>query len=292
MLEDFLVGELVAINSNQALIIVSVIWIPLTVILILNRFFPSVIGLEDSEEIDSKQIAREELTDNDSDSNEIKIETLDDDHAKAVALDENEASEQLDVEEFAVNENSKATEKSKESELDLTIAKDDAESNTTDEGVGEVDPEIAEWFPVDEDETDSSDDEDSDSGTKDDTDKADDKDSDSAQSDDSESLDSILSKLNLPSKVKLIDDAKATAAKAYSSSEHEAVEVGSKFADELEKLGFEIVPTGHSEAKAVKGDVALKMAITPENAELTDGDELLYPDLDADAVVVQIWLED
>ena len=143
---------------------------------------------------------------------------------------------------------------------------------------GEIDPDLAKWFPVEDEELED----------------AADEPSEDTDSDESEpvSLDSIISDVNLPSKVRLIDDAQATDAKAYSSGTYEAIEVGSKFADELERLGFEIIPTGHSEARAVKGDVALKMAITTENSELVEGDEKIYPDVDDDAVVVQIWLED
>lgn len=293
MLEDLLVGELVAINARQTLTVLLIIWIPLSLILILNRYFPSVIGLDDSDEVNTKQVAREDLTD-DSDSSEIVIEQLDDEHAKAVVLDEKESIEQLDVEEFDQTEDGDSNPDTEE--LDLATASDDAHADATGDDIGEVDPELAEWFPVDEtdDDSDSTDADDK----SDDSDKAvsEDEDSDNTENEDTdskpESLDSILDQLSLPSKVKLIDDAKATSAKAYSSSEYEAVEVGSKFADELEKLGFEIIPTGHSEAKAVRGNLALKMAITPENSDLTEGDDLVYPDLDDEAVVVQIWLED
>ncbi len=295
MLDALTTLDLVAINSRQLFTFALILWIPLSLIVVLNRYFPSVIGIDQDQDSIDSQVTREALNDDDTDQDEFAVVQLDETAPKAAVLNETDTIEQLDVAEFDNDE--QAAEESVETKL---VDDTDFNDEVSDTEINEVDPELAQWFPVEDSEDGDVASGDTDDNTDDDTDNqdsSDDNDSDDSSDDDLEdsqvfSLDSIMSEMNLPSKVKLADDARATKAKAYSSSEYEAVDVGSRFADELERLGYEIIPNGHSEAKAVKGDIALKMTITPENSELTDGDDLIYPAIDEDDVVVQIWLEE
>ena len=74
------------------------------------------------------------------------------------------------------------------------------------------------------------------------------------------------------------------------SSHDDAEEVGTAFADELVRLGFEIEPAGHDKAHATQDGQVLTLRIA---ADAATGDESSrYPDAVAGDVAIEVWTGD
>lgn len=75
----------------------------------------------------------------------------------------------------------------------------------------------------------------------------------------------------------------------FLSTEGDAELVGTAFADELVRLGYEIEPKGHDEALARRGEDILSLRISPDAQSVDDGGEPRYPTAAEGAVAIEVW---
>lgn len=73
------------------------------------------------------------------------------------------------------------------------------------------------------------------------------------------------------------------------STNSDAEAVGTAFADELVKLGYEIEPDGDDQAKAVRGDEVLSLRISPNAGTRGSGKYRRYPTAGDTDVAIEVW---
>lgn len=77
---------------------------------------------------------------------------------------------------------------------------------------------------------------------------------------------------------------------AFATTSYAAEEVGSALADELERLGYTIVPLGEDRIRAEKPGAHVALAIHPTPASVIVGSVAAFPTAPADSVVVEAWV--
>ncbi len=105
-------------------------------------------------------------------------------------------------------------------------------------------------------------------------------------------LDNLLANLDLPAGLMQVEESINGHQRLFvSEGPAEALVIGSTFADELERIGFEIQATSHSQALAISEAGNLGLAIYPTASEV-EGNSTSLDGIAKDAVVVEIWLEE
>ncbi len=74
------------------------------------------------------------------------------------------------------------------------------------------------------------------------------------------------------------------------SPHDDAEAVGTAFADELAKAGFEIEPDGVDQARAVRGDEVLSLRISPNAGTRGSGKYRRYPTAGDNDVAIEVWV--
>ncbi len=76
----------------------------------------------------------------------------------------------------------------------------------------------------------------------------------------------------------------------FLSTHQDARDIGTRFADEVIRLGYEFQPVGLDQAIAIRGEDVISMTVTGEANEVEDGDRLRYwPAGDGD-VALELWV--
>jgi len=107
-------------------------------------------------------------------------------------------------------------------------------------------------------------------------------------------LDALLHGLNLPFNLHLQKEISGDIKKhrIYSTNtDTDTLEVGAAFADELEKIGYQIQPLNYNEAKATRDGSTIKMAIESSKKSELEDKEARFPELE-EAIIVEVWMEE
>jgi len=260
---------LLAIDTKQTVIIAVVsIWIILTIVVLKSTFTPmreaddEVAGshlnpkvIEDSKDTVSKILSGEEEAQAKPAPNQHSDETKDEE------ISDEEISETLvtDVEEETFVEHIEEAPDSVQDDQEL---------------------ETKTWFDSQEDSEPTHQDQE-------------DSDLEQVETNSQLKLDALLHGLNLPYNLHLKSQsniAEDTRRVYLTQDNKNAEEVGSAFADELERIGYEISPVNFKQAKASRGDTTLMLAIEPAEAGTNNERAIKYPDISEDFVIVEIWM--
>ncbi len=100
-------------------------------------------------------------------------------------------------------------------------------------------------------------------------------------------ISTLLADIDLPYDLHSISDGEADVDRhtTFVSSHSDPAEVGTAFADELERVGFEIEPAGVDEAIAKRNGYTLTMRITPDAGSTEN-----YPDLGRTDIAIETWI--
>jgi hypothetical protein len=106
------------------------------------------------------------------------------------------------------------------------------------------------------------------------------------------SADALLSEVALPFDLAPANDGVAdpTRHTILLSPHDDAEAVGTAFADELVKLGYEIEADGLDQARAVRGDEVLSLRISPNAGTRGSGKYRRYPTAGDTDVAIEVWV--